>query len=630
MADNSERDESKKKKKKKEESKASKALKALGGGLGAYTANAVAPVPASILMDATEKGFARSRPLHPSSVARDMEAKIDEYRHGSPAFGYGNNKNTLYSRPRESEATIAHEMGHAKNLDLVGRPAMLALRGVPFALSRLSGPMAAIYAGASEDPSYTPSLVHLGLNATTLLDEGTASLRALAHMIGKHGAGRGIRESLHLLPAFGTYAAHATAPLGIAALKKHWHKKKKQKEEERGKEAALVNYGVKVAEVDEETVQQVLRAAALGVPLTAAAKQIIQDAQRSGALQSVLSKPDKTGLLRKGAKILRNVAAVGAFAAPFAGMIGQEPMRHLNKGEHVDYQSMLKGLAPGDIVVSGSPDLSFSKGTVSLATGVPEGYHVGVVVDNKGNIVHSNPTAGIAREHISTAMKEGDRIHVLRHADMSPEAQAQWLKHLNAAASSTGGLGTGLLQEAQRHGLPPEKALEHLTESQRAMYNMESIPQLGAHELFFPKLDNSGGLDERQAFNSAHAALKRQGKKLGKPVMQRVLETERQGLGVTPTDYMPQGMDCARGTCSTVPALTMPEGHNVVPGKRPSQVTPSDYLRSPNLVPKMRVGPEKLQLHEHILKAAPHAIRAGLGLAGAGAVMGLGRLAGVR
>jgi hypothetical protein len=75
--------------------------------------------------------------------------------------------------------------------------------------------------------------------------------------------------------------------------------------------------------------------------------------------------------------------------------------------------------------------------------------------------------------------------------------------------------------------------------------------------------------------------------------------------------------------CSTVPALSMPAGKAVVPGKLPSQVLPADYLRSQHYTPVARFSANPTALHEKILGHGPTLTRLGAGALGAGAVYGI-------
>lgn len=227
---------------KKKDSPVKEALKAVAGGAVGLAAPTAAVLPAMAAYKLTDKAINDPSlldkllsPITKRLTAHRMGAKIDRYGYGDPAYGVGLGPfgitTAVNSLPSTSEATIAHEMGHARNAQLLGHKNYLLGHLLANKLMGITGPVAAIYSGAAEDPSYAPALLHLAANAPSLLDESTASLRALAHMIGRHGVGKGTLKSLHLLPAFGTYAAHAGAPLGLAALKKHLHKKKREREE---------------------------------------------------------------------------------------------------------------------------------------------------------------------------------------------------------------------------------------------------------------------------------------------------------------------------------------------------------------------------------------------------------------
>jgi len=118
-----------------------------------------------------------------------------------------------------TEAEIAHELGHTKNYETLGPRAGLAVNATR-ALGGLTRGPALAYSAMAEDPSYIPGLLHAGLNAPTLVDEAMASGRGLKALIGKHGLGGGLRQGMPLLPAFGTYALQAGAPLAVTGIRK--------------------------------------------------------------------------------------------------------------------------------------------------------------------------------------------------------------------------------------------------------------------------------------------------------------------------------------------------------------------------------------------------------------------------
>jgi uncharacterized protein YcfJ len=125
------------------------------------------------------------------------------------------------------EAILAHELGHAKNYAGKLRNPLIGGR----LASRLVGgggtaALTGAIAGGQEDPSWTPGMVNLGLNAPVLADEAMATGRALKYMTKQHGVLKGLGRSAALAPAFGSYAAIAGTPLAITAYRKHKAKQK--------------------------------------------------------------------------------------------------------------------------------------------------------------------------------------------------------------------------------------------------------------------------------------------------------------------------------------------------------------------------------------------------------------------
>lgn len=135
---------------------------------------------------------------------------------------------------RAHESMIAHELGHVKNHEMaqrlgkkvglpnIGRASLYS--GGP--IGQTSSAITSMIAAGQKDPSYKPGLVNAGVWAPRIADEAGASLRAGAHFIRQHGVGKGLMKSMPLVPAFGTYATMAGAPLAITAVRKHLAKKK--------------------------------------------------------------------------------------------------------------------------------------------------------------------------------------------------------------------------------------------------------------------------------------------------------------------------------------------------------------------------------------------------------------------
>lgn len=136
-------------------------------------------------------------------------------------------KTQIQGPPDMSEATLRHEIGHLQNVKAIseipyGTEAYLASR----AIGRLATPLISAAAAASKEPSRGLGYAGLAANAPTLLDEGLASARAVKGMVGEHGLKDGLRKSVSLAPALGTYASYAATPLGISRLREYANKRK--------------------------------------------------------------------------------------------------------------------------------------------------------------------------------------------------------------------------------------------------------------------------------------------------------------------------------------------------------------------------------------------------------------------
>lgn len=140
-----------------------------------------------------------------------------------------------------SEATAAHELGHRKNYAFLDRlfngnkhtpqGRMNRMKGLlipglsrTLATNPLMAHGAALGASLGEEPSWKPGLAYTAVATPMLLDEAAASLHAVKHLVGRYGAGTGLRKAAPLAGAFGTYASLPMYPLGITAARKAWRR----------------------------------------------------------------------------------------------------------------------------------------------------------------------------------------------------------------------------------------------------------------------------------------------------------------------------------------------------------------------------------------------------------------------
>jgi len=215
--------------------KAKEVAKTVGAGAAGYLVQRHAHKPASALyhlMSPLDKKLFSKRWLR-----YQMGGDVDRYYAGSPAaivgkgpFGWWRG---IQLPSGVGEAVAAHEMGHNLNSQMLPPLAYVAGHNIADKITSYSVPAASIYAAASKDPSWAPGLASLAFSSPLLLDEGLASARAVAHMVGKYGLGKGLLHSSVLLPAYGTYLAHALAPLAITGVKKFMKKRREEKDNEK-------------------------------------------------------------------------------------------------------------------------------------------------------------------------------------------------------------------------------------------------------------------------------------------------------------------------------------------------------------------------------------------------------------
>ena len=235
-----------------------KGLKGVGGVAGATAAQmAAGHVAMSGEGTRGKQDFGKdhnSRSLAKRMGEKNVPLAQKADRHVGPGMGFlrtrskkkgGTGKGIqpgLFLPKGTSEAIAAHEVGHLKNWrairDLLGEKGMTQLAmgsHLGFAGAQLTGLPATMYAAGSDDPSWTPAVMHTALATPRLLDEAAASLHAVKHLVGEQGLLKGLGSSARLLPAFGTYAAVGAAPLAITALRKYL-KHREDREAEVGSE----------------------------------------------------------------------------------------------------------------------------------------------------------------------------------------------------------------------------------------------------------------------------------------------------------------------------------------------------------------------------------------------------------
>ncbi len=153
-------------------------------------------------------------------------------------------KDTIRAKHYTSDATLLHELGHHKNW--IGRSDKSKF--LNNLLRAGTGSAASLglsaYTATKKDPDSDAGKYFLAASAPKLIDEAVASGRAVNTMRKMHGWKGGLKKSLHLLPAFGTYLAGATLPLMGTHFNKSFRGTKEQE-----KLAGLADFGAKAMSV---------------------------------------------------------------------------------------------------------------------------------------------------------------------------------------------------------------------------------------------------------------------------------------------------------------------------------------------------------------------------------------------
>lgn len=269
------------------------------------------------------------------------------------------------------------------------------------------------------------------------------------------------------------------------------------------------------------------------------------------------------------------MAAVGvAGASPFAGMIGQERLKHDPtrgaKMQHFqDMEELSRRARPGDIILTSKAKSSYKK---------PQSWMFG------SEYYHAQPVVGRRGDH-GTTVSAGDYPEK-KYKRMSPQAfgrKIETVKDMMAGEAYT----DAVLLRPKRKLTPVEleRFVASTIDRSKAKYTKTRAVSAYVKDVFLPKLIPAGLLN-------------------------------RHG-GITPT--------CVGDVCSTAPAqaLTSATGRSVVRGKAAKDVMPADFLRSEHFKPVGKVGTGA----RRVSALRPLALRAGLGAGLAGLTYGVMRAA---
>ncbi len=146
-------------------------------------------------------------------IVPNTKVRVNVNKNNEPSA----DKHRIFVKPDQSDAVLAHELGHVQNYESPLTKWTLSAAELG-ALRPFTALASGLYGVFADHPSYAPAIVHLALSALTLISEGTASLRAIPAL--EHRSS-GVRHAATLCVAFGTYAIPAFTPLAITIAKRH-------------------------------------------------------------------------------------------------------------------------------------------------------------------------------------------------------------------------------------------------------------------------------------------------------------------------------------------------------------------------------------------------------------------------
>lgn len=278
---------------------------------------------------------------------------------------------------------------------------------------------------------------------------------------------------------------------------------------------------------------------------------------------------------------------MGAAAAlPFAGMIGNAPNIHEGKGlEFKSLDELKKHVTPGDIVISSPHKKTFTNLAIGLGTGVPDASHA-AFVDDRGRLISNTleqksvgPTIQSFEKNRAYTILRPKAGGPLNAADMAQK----YRRHLEIA---------DVLEAAEKaRGATPEA----LAEMRRNFYSRApGYLKTPIHSVVAPYFGSHGAGDEaKKTFEQFYK----------KPT----------AAGVA---------DCAGGWCTLPGAMAFPQGMDVVPGRKPGDTTPVDFLKNPHLEAVGGFGRGKNRYVDKLIRAGPTAARLAYGVLGSLGVYG--------
>jgi hypothetical protein len=326
----------------------------------------------------------------------------------------------------------------------------------------------------------------------------------------------------------------------------------------------------------------------------------------------------------------KNLGPVGLLAAaPFGANIGRRRMKHYNKGDLVDSLAELKKrIRAGDIILSGGKELSPAKFSISLATGNPKGYHVGVAArSGSENMYDSHPRWGYG---LNTTLGNDDNIQILRPRD--PGQAKKMLARAQKLNSAAKAYHRSVKNKLMAMGYSAKDAEHEALTATGRLYKKNQGIMAGIKDLFTPKVKGKieqdlaakKQLEDTAQFISKHKTYASQSAAAIDKMIQENLKYHNDSKLVKAREFLMDKIPayknfvtkhtdlatnlhlnpytrqannaklidkilppCAGGVCSTVPAVF--GGKEVVPGKGLTDILPADYLKSDAFEPIARL-----------------------------------------
>lgn len=317
----------------------------------------------------------------------------------------------------------------------------------------------------------------------------------------------------------------------------------------------------------------------------------------------------------------------GAGLFSLAPAITARPLQHYNKGVEIsDFNKFQKKLRPGDILVSGSKELSPIPTGVNLVTGNPYGQHISIVdAPSRRFDIDSHPAYGFN-------ITEGniDKSHNLQVLRFKNDAtRRRVLSEMRSMARATNKFESAVKRILVRKGWDPSSAASYAeVKATSSLYDTPTGVKAGLKELFLPNLTSAESVKN---LNRQHYLANKTFANNVKSYAQNIAEmidAHPKPENISAAELRKALPRCVGGVCSSMPAILGEV--DIVPGRAARDILTSDYLKSDKLKPIMRYygGRPETFLERSYFSAmakAPRLLKSlpGLGLLGAGVGLAL-------